>query len=550
YELLCPRPAVSRFINVYINRPLECPNQLPDVHTRESLAAGEVTMGSGIAVLWKAPEVNPVTKKARSIPVLNLIDAYGRVFFSWMGFMLSFWAWYTFPPLLTLTIKRDLSLSAAQVAKSNIVSLSATLFIRFVSGPLCDQFGPRRVYASLMLLGCLPIGLAPLVKNATGLYTSRFFIGILGATFVPCRVWCTGFFDKQVVGTANALAGGWGNAGGGITYFIMPAVFDSLVSRQGMSESEAWRVTFVVPLICLITCASGMLLLCPDTPVGSWGERAERTEENLRNLGLGGDAIVDISSTMTGRPSDEEKGESSDEDAAAFHQKRKALEMVKGETVIKPSFKQTLPVIFSLQTLFHVTTYSCSFGGELAVNSILSSYSMANFPHLDQTKVSNYAAMFGFLNFVTRPLGGVIADVLYNKFGRNLWLKKGWVTACGALTGTLFIVVGRVNPSEQSGRDIGTMAGLVAVAAIFLEAGNGANFALVPHVHPSANGILSGLTGGGGNLGGVVFAVIFRFMDHGTGYDTAFWVIGAIHITMNLAVCWIPPLPRGQVGGH
>jgi NNP family nitrate/nitrite transporter-like MFS transporter len=68
----------------------------------------------------------------------------------------------------------------------------------------------------LILLGCFPIGLAPLVKNATGLYISRFFIGILGATFVPCQVWCTGFFDKNIVGTANALAGGWGNAGGGM----------------------------------------------------------------------------------------------------------------------------------------------------------------------------------------------------------------------------------------------------------------------------------------------------------------------------------------------
>ncbi|KND94944.1 Nitrate transporter [Tolypocladium ophioglossoides CBS 100239] len=513
-------------------------------------------MGFDIALLWKAPEVNPITKKARSIPILNPINAYGRVFFfSWMGFMLGFWAWYTFPPLLTVTIKQDLNLSAAQIANSNIVSLSATFFLRFIAGPLCDQFGSRRVYASLMLLGCLPIGLAPLVKNATGLYISRFFIGILGATFVPCQVWCTGFFDKNVVGTANALAGGWGNAGGGITYFIMPAVFDSLVSRQGMSASEAWRVTFVVPLICLITCALGMLFLCPDTPVGSWGERPERIEENLRNLGLDGVAVVDIPGTITDCPLDEEKGGASDDDARAFDQKRmvsvsEALELAKGETVVEPSFREALPVIFSLQTFFHVATYSCSFGGELAVNSVLSSYFKVNFPHLDQTKASNYAAIFGFLNFVTRPLGGVIADVLYNKFGRNLWLKKGWITACGVLTGALLIVVGRVNPSEQSGRDIGTMVGLVAVAAIFLEAGNGANFALVPHVHPSANGILSGLTGGAGNLGGVVFAVIFRFMDHGNGYDTAFWVIGAIHIAMHLAVCWIPPLPKGQVGGH
>lgn len=51
-------------------------------------------MGIQFAQLWKAPEVNPITRKARSIPILNLLDPHGRVFFfSWMGFMLSFWAW-------------------------------------------------------------------------------------------------------------------------------------------------------------------------------------------------------------------------------------------------------------------------------------------------------------------------------------------------------------------------------------------------------------------------------------------------------------------------
>jgi NNP family nitrate/nitrite transporter-like MFS transporter len=59
--------------------------------------------------------------------------------------------------------------------------------------------------------------MAGLVTNAQGLIALRFFVGILGGTFVPCQVWCTGFFDKKIVGTANSLAAGWGNAGGGIT---------------------------------------------------------------------------------------------------------------------------------------------------------------------------------------------------------------------------------------------------------------------------------------------------------------------------------------------
>ena len=174
-----------------------------------------------------------------------------------------------------MTIKEDLHLSSAQVANSNIISLTATLLLRFVAGPLCDQFGPRKVYAALLLLGCLPIGLAPLVASAAGLYASRFFIGILGATFVPCQVWCTAFFDRPVVGSANALAGGWGNAGGGITYFIMPAVLDSF-HRQGYSDGQAWRMTFIVPLIVTIVTGAALIALCPDTPTGRWADQIGR----------------------------------------------------------------------------------------------------------------------------------------------------------------------------------------------------------------------------------------------------------------------------------
>ncbi|KAM5355754.1 hypothetical protein ACJ41O_002400 [Fusarium nematophilum] len=509
-------------------------------------------MGFQIAHLWKAPEVNPISRKARSVPVLNPVDIYGRVFFfSWMGFMLAFWAWYTFPPLLTVTIKEDLHLTPAQIANSNIVSLSATFFLRFITGPLCDQFGSRRVFAALILLGCFPIGLAPLVKNATGLYISRFFIGILGATFVPCQVWCTGFFDKNVVGTANALAGGWGNAGGGITYFIMPAVFDSLVAHRGLTPSKAWRVTFIVPLVCLIACGIGMLLLCPDSPSGSWDDQAEQIRKNLEAHGISSSGEV----TPVGSASDEENSPGREKDVkVGDHEhsisRNEALEIAQGEVVVKPSLREALPVVYSPQTFFHVATYACSFGGELAINAVLSSYFKKNFPHLDQTKASNYAAIFGFLNFVNRPLGGVIADVLYNKFGRNLWLKKGWITVCGLLTGGLLILIGQVNPSEANGGNIGTLVGLIVLMSIFHEAGNGANFALVPHVHPFANGILSGLTGGGGNLGGILFAIIFRFMNQGKDFAKGFWVIGIIHIGLNLAVCWIPPLPKGQIGGH
>ncbi len=104
-----------------------------------------------------------------------------------------------------------------------------SLFVRLAVGPLCDRFGPRVIFAGCLLIGAIPTALAGTISSAAGLYVIRFFIGILGASFVPCQVWSTGFFDKNVVGTSNALTAGWGNAGGGITVRIFPV---ELIGRR------------------------------------------------------------------------------------------------------------------------------------------------------------------------------------------------------------------------------------------------------------------------------------------------------------------------------
>lgn len=148
--------------------------------------------------------------------------------------------------------------------------------------------------------------------------------------------------------------------------------------------------------------------------------------------------------------------------------------------------------------------------------------------------------MFGLLNVVTRPLGGIIGDVIY-KYTSSVWAKKAWIVFVGIISGAFLIAIGLTDPREES-----MMFGLVAGMAVFLEAGNGANFALVPHVHPAANGVLSGIIGAAGNFGGVCFAILFRF--HGTRYEESLWIAGCMIIGMNLVLCWVRPLPKGKDG--
>lgn len=172
-----------------------------------------------------------------------------------------------------------------QVANSNIIALTATLLIRLIAGPSCDLIGPRLTFAACLLAGAVPTFLAGAVTNAAGLYALRFAIGVLGGAFVPCQVWTTGFFDSNVVGTANAVAGGLGNLGGGVTYFVMPAVYRALV-RDGLASHKAWRVSFVVPGVLIVAVAAGLVGLCEDTPSGRWSGRFAAAEESLRRHGV------------------------------------------------------------------------------------------------------------------------------------------------------------------------------------------------------------------------------------------------------------------------
>lgn len=278
--------------------------------------------------------------------------------------------------------------------------------------------------------------------------------------------------------------------------FLMPAIYDSLVHSRGLPSHKAWRVAYVVPFIIITVIALGMLLLCEDTPTGKWSERHLWVKESNETTMTTDGNIVDINSAnftsgMT-TPHNaatidiEKKGAQSPqvqdaETSTMGHQ----MDLFKQETVVSPTRREALNVALSLSTMAVAIPYACSFGSELAVNSILGSYYTETFPHMDQTKSGQWAAMFGLLNVIFRPAGGLFGDLVY-RHTNNVWSKKLLVTFLGVAMGAFQLAIGLSNPSTEA-----AMFGLIAGLAFFLEASNGANFALVPHVHPFANGMWS-----------------------------------------------------------
>ena len=351
-----------------------------------------------------------------------------------------------------------------------------------------------------MLAGSLPTALAGTVQNAGGLIALRCFTGILGATFVPCEVWATAFFDKSIVGASNAFAAGWGNAGGGITYFVMPAIFDSLVENHGLRSGVAWRVTFIVPFILIVATTAMMIFFCPDTPFGSWSARHRAMNRQLATR----DMFV-----STAKPNKVRESQAESEDKIELNQNTKVgtkpisvgsenedveaddpviaerdlMAAASWELVQKPTMGQSFRALLSIHTFTMLATYFCSFGTELALLSFLGAYYYQQFlPDLTQTSAGNWAAMFGLLNFVNRPIGGLISDAIYRPRA-SLWGRKAWLHFLGIFTGVFFCIIGALNPADKA-----TLFGMMVGLAFFMEAGNGANFALVPHVHPSSNG--------------------------------------------------------------
>ncbi|KAF8887007.1 putative high affinity nitrate transporter [Gymnopilus junonius] len=491
--------------------------------------------------LWKPAIVNPVNLKSYTIPIFNLWDPYARAFhLSWLGFFVAFLSWFAFPPLIPDAIKSDLHLTTDQVGSSNITALAATLVLRILVGPLVDKYGPRKVMAYLLILGSIPSGLAGTAHNAQTLYVLRFFIGILGATFVPCQAWTSAFFDKNCVGMANALVGGWGNMGGGATFAIMTSLFQSLTAR-GLTPHVAWRASFaVVPVPILLFVAGLIFLFGQDHPAGKWSER--------HNLPA---TAISIQQGHQVRYSHDEKSlkihsKVNEKTVVSIEQVREedvalvqsTVDVAINETL---SLKTALKMMMDPLTWLPALAYFTTFGVELAIDSQMANVLFTLFQKkrrgFTQTTAGYYTSIFGFLNIVTRPFGGYLGDAVYRRFGtkgKKVWtLVSGFIMGVSLLAGGLYLQKHQISADAQ----LSVLMGVFSISAIFSELGNGANFSLVPHCNPYNNGVMSGIVGSFGNLGGVIFALVFRFVPQ---VGKAFWIMGVISMAVNVILIPIP----------
>lgn len=104
------------------------------------------------------------------------------------------------------------------------------------------------------------------------------------------------------------------------------------------------------------------------------------------------------------------------------------------------------------------------------------------------------------MNLIARPGGGLISD----KFGRK---KSLTIFLLGLICG--YIIMSQI----ESSWSLGLAVAVTMLCAFFVQAGEGAVFAMVPLIKRRMTGQIAGMVGAYGNVGAVLFLTVLSFVS-------------------------------------
>ncbi len=390
-----------------------------------------------------------ISQKATRIDLFSFTTPQMRAFhLSWMAFFVCFFAWFAVAPLMPV-IKGEFHLTADQIANINIAAVGVTILVRMAIGPMCDKWGPRITYTALLVLGAIPVMGIAFATSYESFLVFRLAIGAIGASFVITQFHTSVMFAPNVVGTANATVGGWGNAGGGVTQSVMPLILAAIVSL-GVQQSLGWRLAMFVPGALMLIVAVLYWRCTQDTPEGNMLE--------LRARGI----TVD-----SGK---------------------------KGGLAV---FKQAM---VNYRVWMLAITYGACFGVEIFIHAVAASYYVDRFG-LTLTSAGLAAGSFGLLALFARALGGIASDRVARTWGLDGRTMLLCLLMVGEGVGLLaFSTMGSVVPAIIAMLTFG----------MFTHMACGSTYALVPFIDRKALGGVAGIIGAGGNIGAVAAGFLLK----------------------------------------
>ncbi len=454
---------------------------------------------------------------------------------TWFAFFLTFVVWFSHAPLLA-HIKEAFDLTAQQVKALLILNVAMTIPARIVIGMLVDKYGPRIVYSLLLVSSsfiCISFALA---NSYEALALTRFLLGFVGAGFVIGIRMVGEWFPAKQVGVAQGIYGGWGNFGSAAGAMSLPTIALLFGGEDG------WR--YALGLTGIIAGTYGLLYyrMARNTPKGSTYFKPRKTG-GLEVTSKGDFFFLLLMNIPMYVALGVLAWKLSPSGVALLPEVAMygiwgflfALFLFQTQQIWKVN-KEHLTKGVPEYDRYHFknvaildVAYFVTFGSELAVVSMLPLFFLETFEGLDPVKAGLLASGFAFMNLVARPSGGFFSD----RFGR----RKSLMILIGGLAIGYFILSQIDSQWWIPLAVISTMC-----CSFFVQAGEGAVFAIVPLVKRRMTGQIAGMAGAYGNVGAVTYLTVLSFVD----YNTFFLVIAASAVVICVA-CFFIDEPKGQI---
>lgn len=466
------------------------------------------------------------TRAAASRHVAGLWSFTGRhriLHLTWFAFFLTFVVWFAFAPLAGI-VGEELDLDGGQLTVLALCNVALTVPARVLVGMALDRWGPRRVYGTILIYAAVPTVMTAMATSFDLLVIARLAASIVGAGFVVGIRMVSEWFPPRELGVAEGVYGGWGNFGSAAAAFTLPTAA-ALIG--------GWRAAVVATGVVAAVYGLAYLRLVRDTPDGDDIVRPPRQgalEVTSRRAVYG---LVALNAPLLGI-------------LGLLAWRLQLAEFIEPATTWIIAGMLAILLVAQTRVILRVNhgaladaypdadrypfssvavlclVYAVTFGSELAVVSMLPGFFAGTFD-LSPVAAGAMASAFAFMNLVARPTGGVLSDLFGSR--RRTLLLLLWCLAGG------YALMAAIDGSWP----VAAAVAATMVCSFFVQAGEGATYAIVPLVKHRVTGQISGIVGAYGNVGSLLFLTLLLL----AGPTAFFVVIGVSAVVAAVACHWL-----------
>lgn len=463
--------------------------------------------------------------------------------YTWIAFFITFYVWFNMAPMATTMLESINWLTKEHIKILAICNVALTIPARIVIGALIDRYGPRVVFSGLMVVMAIPAFFFAFGNTFLQLVISRLVLGSIGAGFVIGIKMVANWFPPKMIGRAEGFYAGWGNFGSAWAAMTLPWFALTVCKEWFNLGADSWR--YALMLNGLVSLVYGIMyfFLVKDHPADKPVAKAQKTEpmtvtsyKDLIQYILWSFPLVGAMGVLAWRISNIKiDGVPMLTDNVLY-----IIYLILGVIYVlhvAKTLQINLPILkagvpeeekypWSSVAALN-STYFANFGAELAVVSMLPMFFETTFKGMTNsagdhimtaTMAGLIAASFAFVNLFARPLGGLISDSMKNRKAVMLIYMVG--IAIGFFLMGNIGKYGSIVDGEQTiipmfdGMWWLVVSVVITVAcSIFVQGAEGATFAIIPMIKKSMTGQIAGMSGAYGNVGAVVYLVLYSLVD-------------------------------------